>query len=69
VEVGGTIVFWHTTDPTPGATTTALYGFRPGDEGVISALTPVQIQQKSKLRCFEGPTEPCRPRPSALRGL
>ena len=46
VNVGGSIVFWHTTDPTPGATTTALYGFRPGDEGVISALTPVQIQQK-----------------------
>jgi hypothetical protein len=46
VDVGGSIVFWHTTDPTPGATTTALYGFRPGDEGVISALTPVQIQQK-----------------------
>jgi len=46
VDVGGSIVFWHTTDPTPGATTTALYGFRPGDEGVISALTPVQIKQQ-----------------------
>jgi hypothetical protein len=46
VNVGGSIVFWHTTNPTPGATTTALYGFRPGDEGVLSALVPDQVQQK-----------------------
>jgi len=46
VNVGGTIVFWHTTNPLPGANTTALYGFRPGDEGVISALVPSQVQQK-----------------------
>jgi hypothetical protein len=44
VDAGGSIVFWHTTSTEPGATTSALYGFSPGDEGVISALTPTQVQ-------------------------
>lgn len=44
VRVGGTIVFWHATDRVAGADTTKLYGFRPGDEGVISALIPKQIK-------------------------
>jgi hypothetical protein len=43
VDAGGSIVFWHTTSTMPGATTSALYGFAPGDEGVISALTPTQV--------------------------
>jgi hypothetical protein len=44
VDAGGSIVFWHTTSTQPGASTSALYGFSPGDEGVISALTPTQVQ-------------------------
>ena len=44
VEAGGSIVFWHATDYQPGPDTSALYGFSPGDEGVISALTPPQVQ-------------------------
>ena len=44
-EAGGTIVFWHTTKCNASADDkSALYGFRPGDEGVVSALTPAQIQ-------------------------
>ena len=46
VEAGGSIVFWHATSVTPGPDTSALYGFAPGDEGVISALTPPQVQTK-----------------------
>jgi hypothetical protein len=44
VDAGGSIVFWHTTSTNPGPDTSALYGFSPGDEGVISALTPTQVQ-------------------------
>jgi hypothetical protein len=46
VEAGGSIVFWHATSVTPGPDTSALFGFAPGDEGVISALTPPQVQTK-----------------------
>ena len=42
-EVAGTIVFWHTTQYVAAPGVSALYGFRPGDEGVVSALTPEQI--------------------------
>jgi len=45
-EVAGTIVFWHTTQYKAAPGTSALYGFRPGDEGVVSALTPEQITTK-----------------------
>jgi hypothetical protein len=45
-DVGGTIVFWHTTQYVAAPGTSALYGFRPGDEGVVSALTPEQITTK-----------------------
>ena len=44
-EAGGTIVFWHTTKCKASENDkSALYGFRPGDEGVVSALAPAQIQ-------------------------
>ena len=44
-EAGGTIVFWHTTKCAAAENDkSALYGFRPGDEGVVSALNPAQIQ-------------------------
>jgi len=45
-EVAGTLVFWHTTSYKAEPGKSALYGFRPGDEGVVSALTPEQIQTK-----------------------
>jgi hypothetical protein len=45
-EVFGTIVFWHTTQYVAAPGKSALYGFRPGDEGVISALVPEQITTK-----------------------
>ncbi len=45
-EVAGTIVFWHTTQYVAAPGVSALRGFRPGDEGVISALTPEQITTK-----------------------
>ena len=45
-EVAGTLVFWHTTSYKAEPGKSALYGFRPGDEGVVSALTSEQIQTK-----------------------
>lgn len=52
-EAGGTIVFWHATKCAASESDgSALYGFRPGDEGVVSALTPSQI--KTKMRGASG---------------
>ena len=46
-EAGGTIVFWHTTKCAASLDDkSALYGFKPGDEGVVSALRPAQITTK-----------------------
>ncbi len=44
VEAGGTIVFWHATQCNAAENDkSALFGFKPGDEGVVSALRPAQI--------------------------
>lgn len=46
-EAGGTIVFWHATQCKAAENDkSALYGFKPGDEGVVSALRPAQISTK-----------------------
>jgi hypothetical protein len=50
VPAGGSIVFWASKsqqpgiDPATGQDTTQLLGFSPGDEAVISTLTPAQVQ-------------------------
>jgi hypothetical protein len=44
VDAGGSIVFWNATSLTADTDTSQLYGFSPGDEGVITALTPTQVQ-------------------------
>jgi len=44
VTAGGSMVFWAATTRDPGLTTSSLYGFSPGDEGVITALTPGQVK-------------------------
>jgi hypothetical protein len=44
VAAGGSMVFWGSTSTDPGLNTSALYGFAPGDEGVISTLTPALVQ-------------------------
>ena len=50
VQAGGSIVFWASrslqpgVDETTGEDTTQLLGFSPGDEAVISTLTPRQVQ-------------------------
>jgi hypothetical protein len=44
VVAGGSMVFWGSLSTDPGLTTSALYGFAPGDEGVVSTLTPGLVQ-------------------------
>lgn len=41
---GGSMVFWGSTGTEPGEMTNALYGFAVGDEGVIRAVAPGEIQ-------------------------
>jgi hypothetical protein len=43
VKAGGTMVFWSSTTTEPGANTNALYGFTPGDEGIVPALKPLDV--------------------------
>jgi len=62
-EVHGTIVFWHTTQYVAKVGTSALYGFRPGDEGVVSALTPEQITTKMMGASGQPSTEGTRTAP------
>jgi hypothetical protein len=46
-EAGGTIVFWHATQCDADENDkSALYGFKPGDEGVVNALRPAQISTR-----------------------
>ena len=40
VGAGGSVVYWGSTTTNPGLDTSTLYGFSPGDDGVIVALTP-----------------------------
>jgi hypothetical protein len=44
VAAAGSMVFWGSLSTDPGLNTSALYGFAPGDEGVISTLTPGLVQ-------------------------
>jgi len=43
VKAGGSMVFWSSITTDPGANTNALYGFAPGDEGITSALKPLDV--------------------------
>jgi hypothetical protein len=43
VKAGGAMVFWSSTTTEPGANTNALYGFTPGDEGIVPALKPLDV--------------------------
>lgn len=43
VKAGGSMVFWSSTTTEPGANTNALYGFAPGDEGIVVALKPLDV--------------------------
>jgi hypothetical protein len=43
VKAGGSMVFWSSTTTEPGANTNALYGFAPGDEGIVPALKPLDV--------------------------
>ena len=43
VDAGGSIVFWNATSLTAYTDTSMLYGFSPGDEGVVTTLTPTQV--------------------------
>jgi hypothetical protein len=45
VEAGGNIVYWASNTSVPGLTTSALYGFHPGDDGVALTLNPGMIKQ------------------------
>ncbi len=48
VDAGGTVVFWHATGiEQDNATQSMLFGFRPGDEGVITALQNTQVESVS----------------------
>lgn len=44
VAAGGSMVFWGSTGTVPGEMSNALYGFGVGDEGVIRAITPGEIE-------------------------
>lgn len=44
VDAGGSIVFWHSTFGEKGYRTSALFGFAPGDEGVVATLYPDQVK-------------------------
>ena len=43
VKAGGSMVFWSAITTEPGANTNALYGFAPGDEGIVVALKPLDV--------------------------
>jgi hypothetical protein len=43
VKAGGSMVFWSALTTEPGANTNALYGFAPGDEGIVVALKPLDV--------------------------
>jgi hypothetical protein len=43
VDAGGSIVFWNATSLANDTDTSKLYGFSPGDEGVVTTLTPTQV--------------------------
>jgi hypothetical protein len=43
VGAGGSVVYWGSTSTNPGLDTSTLYGFSPGDDGVIVALKPVMV--------------------------
>ncbi|HEV8549081.1 MAG TPA: hypothetical protein VGQ57_08635 [Polyangiaceae bacterium] len=43
VKAGGSMVFWSAITTEPGANTNALYGFAPGDEGIVVALEPLDV--------------------------
>jgi hypothetical protein len=43
VKAAGSMVFWSSTTTEPGANTNALYGFAPGDEGIVVALEPLDV--------------------------
>ena len=43
VGAGGSVVYWGSTTTNPGLDTSTLYGFSPGDDGVIVALTPKMV--------------------------
>jgi hypothetical protein len=43
VDAGGSIVFWNATSLADDTDTSQLYGFSPGDEGVVTTLTPTQV--------------------------
>ncbi len=43
VKAGGSMVFWSSNTTEPGANTNALYGFAAGDEGIVSALKPLEV--------------------------
>jgi hypothetical protein len=44
VQAGGSLVYWASTSIDPGLTTSSLVGFRVGDEGVVTALQPGDVQ-------------------------
>jgi hypothetical protein len=44
VKAAGSMVFWSSTTTDPGANTNALYGFAPGDEGITTALKPLDVK-------------------------
>lgn len=46
VPAGGSVVYWGSTTTQPGLTTSTLYGFAPGDDGVIQTLTPKDVTAK-----------------------
>jgi hypothetical protein len=43
VGAGGSVVYWGSTSTNPGLDTSTLYGFSPGDDGVIVALKPAMV--------------------------
>jgi hypothetical protein len=43
VSAGGSVVYWGSTTTNPGLDTSTLFGFSPGDDGVIVALTPPMV--------------------------
>jgi len=58
VKAGGSMVFWSSTTTEPGANTNALYGFAPGDEGVVVALKPLDVLETVLKDNASGPKDP-----------
>lgn len=50
VTAGGSMVYWATTSPDIGATSSKLVGFHVGEETVVDALTIPQVQQSAILQ-------------------